>query len=102
MVQGKELDASMDCFQTDISMRSSLDAFRLHLRDSDAISDSRKRPTTQSARLRQCTVESHVPGMMYVNDRSADSICDTELAFLRTKSSYMLSHLGGNLMILGT
>ncbi len=36
-----------------------------------------------------------LPGMMYVNDLSADSICDTELAFFSTKSSYMLSHFDG-------
>lgn len=33
--------------------------------------------------------------MIYVKDRSADSICDTELAFFKTNSSYMLSHFGG-------
>lgn len=33
--------------------------------------------------------------MMYVRDLSADSICDTELAFFNTKSSYMPSHFDG-------
>ncbi len=33
-------------------------------------------------------------GMMYVRERSADSICDTWLAFFVTKSSYLCSHLG--------
>ena len=35
------------------------------------------------------------PGMMYVSDRSADSICDTALLFLVIKSEYMPSHLVG-------
>lgn len=34
--------------------------------------------------------------MMYVKDRSADSICDTALEFLVIKSEYMPSHFGGN------
>jgi hypothetical protein len=34
--------------------------------------------------------------MMYVSERSADSICDTALLFLVMKSEYMPSHLGGN------
>lgn len=33
--------------------------------------------------------------MMYVSERSADSICDTALLFLVMKSEYMLSHLVG-------
>ena len=33
--------------------------------------------------------------MMYVNDRSADSICETALEFLAMKSEYMPSHFGG-------
>lgn len=33
--------------------------------------------------------------MMYVSERSADSIWETWLAFLVTKSSYMASHFGG-------
>lgn len=33
--------------------------------------------------------------MMYVNDRSADSICDTALLFLVMNSEYMPSHLVG-------
>lgn len=33
--------------------------------------------------------------MMYVNDRSADSICDTALLFFVMKSEYMPSHFGG-------
>jgi hypothetical protein len=33
--------------------------------------------------------------MMYVSDRSADSICDTALLFLVMKSEYMPSHFGG-------
>lgn len=37
----------------------------------------------------------HVPGMIYVSDRSADSICDTALLFLVMKSEYMPSHLVG-------
>jgi hypothetical protein len=32
---------------------------------------------------------------MYVNDRSADSICETALEFLAMKSEYMPSHFGG-------
>ena len=32
---------------------------------------------------------------MYVNDRSADSICDTALLFFVMKSEYMPSHFGG-------
>jgi hypothetical protein len=34
--------------------------------------------------------------MIYVNDRSADSICETALEFLVMKSEYMLSHFGGS------
>lgn len=37
----------------------------------------------------------YAPGMMYVSERSADSICDTALLFLVMKSEYMLSHLVG-------
>lgn len=33
--------------------------------------------------------------MIYVSDRSADSICDTALLFLVMKSEYMPSHRGG-------
>jgi hypothetical protein len=43
-----------------------------------------------------------VPGTIYVNDRNADSICDTELAFFDTKSSYMPSHERGLLIEGGT
>jgi hypothetical protein len=35
------------------------------------------------------------PGIMYVSDRSADSICETALLFLVMKSEYMPSHLVG-------
>jgi hypothetical protein len=35
------------------------------------------------------------PGMMYVSDRSADSICDTALLFLVMNSEYMPNHLVG-------
>jgi hypothetical protein len=38
----------------------------------------------------------HAPGMIYVSDRSADSICDTALLFLAMKSEYMPSHRGGS------
>lgn len=38
---------------------------------------------------------------MYVSERNADSICETELAFLVTKSSYMPNHFGGRLMVSG-
>ena len=34
--------------------------------------------------------------MIYVSDRSADSICDTALLFLAMKSEYMPSHRGGS------
>lgn len=37
-----------------------------------------------------------VPGMMYVSERSADSICVTALLFFVMKSEYMPSHLGGS------
>jgi hypothetical protein len=50
----------------------------------------RGRAELQEQRNREC-----IPGMMYVRDRSADSICETWLAFLVMKSSYMCSHLGG-------
>jgi hypothetical protein len=33
--------------------------------------------------------------MMYVSDRSADSICDTALLFLVMKSEYMPNHCVG-------
>jgi hypothetical protein len=34
--------------------------------------------------------------MMYVNERSADSICDTALLFLAMNSEYIPSHFGGS------
>lgn len=37
-----------------------------------------------------------VPGIMYVRDRSADSICDTALLFLVMKSEYIPIHFGGS------
>lgn len=37
---------------------------------------------------------------MYVKERSADSSCETWLAFLVTKSSYMASHFGGSARVL--
>lgn len=37
-----------------------------------------------------------LPGMMYVSDRSVDSICDTWWEFLVIKSSYIWSHWGGS------
>jgi hypothetical protein len=44
---------------------------------------------------RRC-IETCAPGMIYVSERSADSICVTALLFLVMKSEYMLSHLGGS------
>lgn len=41
-----------------------------------------------------------VPGIMYVKERSADSSCETWLAFLVTKSSYRASHFGGSARVL--
>lgn len=41
-----------------------------------------------------------VPGIIYVKERSADSNCETWLAFLVTKSSYMASHFGGRARVL--
>ena len=40
-------------------------------------------------------VRRFVPGMMYVSDRNADSICVTALLFLVMKSEYMPSHCVG-------
>jgi hypothetical protein len=34
--------------------------------------------------------------MIYVSDRSADSICETALLFLVMKSEYIPSHRGGS------
>ena len=48
------------------------------LRDSLASSDSRKRP-----------------GMMYVRERRADSVCETEDALSETKASYLRSRALG-------
>lgn len=42
----------------------------------------------------------YVPGIIYVKERSADSSCETWLAFLVTKSSYMASHFGGRARVL--
>jgi len=36
------------------------------------------------------------PGMMYVKERSADSICDTALLFLVMNSEYIPSHSCGS------
>lgn len=36
-----------------------------------------------------------LPGIMYVNDRRADSICETWLEFFVMKPSYIASHFGG-------
>ncbi len=35
---------------------------------------------------------------MYVRERRADSICDTELAFSETNFSYIWGHLAGDVM----
>ena len=43
-----------------------------------------------------------LPGMMYVSERKADSIWDTELAFFKIKSSYTPSHLFGTAILLGS
>jgi hypothetical protein len=56
---------------------------QVKLRDSDAISASLNRP-----------------GMIYVNDLSADSICDTADEFLIMNSSYCESHLAGSVKAL--
>ena len=64
------------------------------IRDSDAISDSRNRPEIVSNDVVTGKCQ-NVPGIMYVSDRSADSICDTALLFLVMKSEYMPSHLVG-------
>lgn len=50
----------------------------LYVRDSLASSDSRKRP-----------------GMMYVRERRADSICETDEALSEIKASYLRSHERG-------
>jgi hypothetical protein len=54
----------------------------LECRDSDAISASRKRP-----------------GMRYVRERSADSICDTEDEFFRMKVRYLSRYSFGKEMV---
>jgi hypothetical protein len=54
-------------------------------KDSDASSASRNRP-----------------GMIYVRERKADSICVTEDWFLVMKSPYIWSHFGGSAKALGT
>jgi len=59
------------------------------------------RPAPAPDRADQLLESSFLPGMMYVNDLSADSICDTELAFFSTKSSYMLNHFDGMGMAFG-
>jgi hypothetical protein len=66
------------------------------LHDSDAISDSRNRPLHDKHFLYAVrALQGCAPGMMYVSDRSADSICDTALLFLVMKSEYMPSHCVG-------
>ena len=67
-----------------------------NLRDSDAISDSRNRPEHyQYHGNGDIAIKEFAPGMIYVNDRSADSICDTALEFFVIKSEYIPSHFGG-------
>ena len=50
----------------------------------------------ESQSLRVVCCQGAIPGMMYVNERSADSICDTALLFLVMKSEYMPSSRGGS------
>lgn len=38
----------------------------------------------------------YAPGIIYVSDRSADSICDTALLFFVMNSEYIPSNLGGS------
>ncbi len=63
-------------------------------RVSEAISDSLKRPRRGSVEF-GTTSCLYKPGMIYVSERSADSICETELALFETKSSYLPSILRG-------
>ena len=47
-------------------------------------------------------VSPYKPGMMYVKELSADSICDTEPAFRVIKSSYIERSRGGRETVSGT
>jgi hypothetical protein len=47
------------------------------------------------------TEEHPSPGMIYVKDRKADSICETELALAMTKSPYISTHFCGDGMFSG-
>jgi len=67
MVEGEDIGAAIDCRE---SVYFWLEARRRsHRPASDATSDSRYRP-----------------GIIYVNERKPDSICDTALAFFEMKS----------------
>jgi hypothetical protein len=89
MVHGEELYATVYC--ATVNCRRHATAAQ-HVHDSDAISDSRKRPMEVSSTLREGLRCVYTPGIIYVSDRSADSICDTALLFLVMKSEYMPSH----------
>ena len=47
------------------------------------------------SKMHACARRDTLPGIMYVSDRSADSICVTALLFLVMKSEYMPSHCDG-------
>ena len=65
-----------------------------YIRDSEAISASRKRPTTYQQNRPAIAQEIDIPGIIYVSDRNAPSICPTALAFFVTKSPYMFRYFG--------
>jgi len=96
MVEGKKLDAAVDWAFISTPLPGAPQQRGQNVRDSDAISDSRKRPARcQYSHLVFSSLWT-VPGIIYVSDRSADSICVTALLFFVMKSEYMPSHRGGS------
>ena len=102
MVEREELDAGVH--YVNVSTRRGLDRGIRCIQDSLAISASRNRPFITMLALSlpalgqlelQSQLPNHVPGIMYVRDLNAPSICPIEEAFWRTKSEYMLSQWGG-------
>ena len=74
---------------------------RIDVRVSEASSDSRNRPVGCQYPAIEILERVSIPGMIYVNDRSADSTCVTEEAFLATKSSYLWSQCDGREIVAG-
>ena len=71
----------------DVSACDFVKMLKRNVRDSEAISDSLNRPGERCQYWKWGNgLTLSLPGIMYVNDRRADSICETALEFLMMKS----------------